>query len=67
MSKRVKIIANASVENKNNKKENLISIGKVYEIYSEIITEKMFSGKCYIIKANDGTFHGLDSDYFDII
>jgi len=49
MSKRVKIIANASVENKNNKKENLISIGKVYEIYSEIITEKMFSGKCYFM------------------
>jgi len=67
MGNRIKIIANTSVENSNNKKENLISIGNNYEIYSEVLTEKMFSGKCYIILADNGTFHGLDSDYFDIL
>jgi len=39
--------------------------GKEYELYSEFLTEKMYSGKCYVILCEDGKFHGIDSDYFE--
>ena len=44
-----------------------IVIGNEYELYTEFITEKMFSGTCYVVLAEDGHIHGLDSDYFDEI
>jgi len=44
-----------------------IVLGKVYELYTEFITEKMFSGTCYVVLAEDRHIHGLDSDYFDEI
>ena len=40
---------------------------KEYNIYSEFLTEKMFSGKCYVILCEDDEFRGLDSNYFDEI
>ena len=39
--------------------------GRVYDLYSEFITEKMFSGKCYVVLCEDGEMHGLDSEYFE--
>ena len=39
--------------------------GKEYEIYSEFLTEKMYSGKCYVVLCENGKFIGLDSEYFD--
>lgn len=62
-----KVIANTTVENKNNHLVSLIIKGKEYAIKSEFLTEKMFSGKCYMVLTEVGTYVGLDSDYFDEI
>jgi len=42
-----------------------IVANKEYTLYAEFLTEKMFSGKCYVVLCEDGNFHGLDSDYFE--
>jgi hypothetical protein len=44
-----------------------IVVDKEYDVYSEFITEKMFSGICYVILGEDNQFHGLDANYFDEI
>ena len=60
--------ANTTLDSKKNRQwDILVSAGKTYEICSEFETDKMFSGVCYVVKTDIGTFQGFDSGYFDEI
>ncbi len=60
------IKANTTLFSKDHKTVVVLK-NKVYDLYSEIITEKMYSGKCYMILCENGIIKGFDSDYFEII
>jgi len=57
--------AKESVDRGNYQVGYLIIAGLEYEIKTEFLTERMNSGKCYIILCDDGRYHGIDSGYFE--
>jgi hypothetical protein len=46
------------------KKEEKLTVGKSYNLYSEFNTGAMLSGKCFVVFDNTNNFVGYDSDYF---
>jgi len=65
-----KVRAKQTVDN-NKTTEDTFNIhvieGKIYDVYSEFETDKMFSKKCYVVLVEYGDLVGLDSDYFEEI
>ena len=46
------------------KKEEKLTVGKSYHLYSEFNTGVMLSGKCFVVFDNTNNFVGYDSEYF---
>ena len=66
VKKKIKIKANTTIY-RNNTTVVIILKNKVYDLFAEFLTEKMFCGKCYIILTEQNIYKGLDADYFDIV